>query len=198
MGVPTAAAWAVTAVFALLVQPCVSRLVRLDYTGLGPGVRQADVAGLLMALAMVAMVSPVGFPVPVAGWQALFVLSACWFFAAGLRERSTRGVCRRCDFHHAVSAAAMVYMFAAMPHGEAGHSVWPVMVGEDVTGTFALPAVAFACVLYFAVDTASSVRHLVRTRRGAASPPEGVVSRSVCRTVMSAGMAGLFAVGLVG
>ncbi|EHR62127.1 DUF5134 domain-containing protein [Saccharomonospora cyanea] len=199
MGVPTAVAWGATAVFGLLVRPCVSRLVRLDYTRLGPGVRQADLAGLLMAVAMTAMVSPVGFPVPVAGWQALFVVTACWFLVAAARERAERRVCRGCDLHHAVSAAAMVYMLAAAPHGDAGHSVWPIMVGEDVTGgegEFAVPAVALACVLYFAVDTAMTVRRVVRTRRDGASLPEGVASRFGCRAVMSAGMAAMFAVGL--
>ncbi|EID55925.1 DUF5134 domain-containing protein [Saccharomonospora xinjiangensis] len=198
MGIPTAVAWGATAVFGVLLRPCLSRLVRLDYATLGAGTRQADVAGLLMAVAMLAMVSPVGFPVPVAGWQALLAVTACWFLAAALRERAGRGVCRGCDLHHGVSAAAMVYMLAAMPHGDAGHSVWPTMVGEPVTGTFVLPAVAAVLGLYFAGDVAATVRRVVRVRRGDTRPPAGVLSRFGCRAVMSAGMALMFAAGLAG
>ncbi len=196
MGIPTTAAWGATAVFGLLVRPCVSRLVQLDYSRLGPGVRQADLAALLMAVAMLAMVSPLGFPVPVAGWQALFTVTACWFLVAAARERTERKVCRSCDLHHGVGAAAMVYMLAAMPHDDAGHSVWPTMV--DGEGVFAMPTVALACVLYFGVDAAVTVRRVVRTRRAGASPPAGVASRLGCRAVMSAGMAAVFAAGLMG
>ncbi|MFD2396128.1 DUF5134 domain-containing protein [Prauserella oleivorans] len=74
--------WALTVAFLALTLPCVSRLVRLDYARLGAGVRHIDLAGLLMTLAMVAMVSPVGGPIPIAGWQALFLLTAGWFLAA--------------------------------------------------------------------------------------------------------------------
>ena len=186
--------------FVLLAYPCMSRLVRLDYCRLGTGVREADLAGLLMAVAMAAMVSPVGFPVPVAGWQALFLIATCWFAVNVVRAPASRNVCRHCDFHHGVSAAAMMYMLAAMPHGDgdhSGHSVWPMMVDPDSTQTYALPAVAALCTVYFLADSAHAAWRALRNRRvGIASPP-GVRSRFCCRVVMNFGMAGMFVAGLV-
>lgn len=198
MGVPVAVAWCATAMFAALVRPCLARLVRLDYPALGAATRHADVAGLLMAVAMLAMVSPFGFPVPVAGWQALFVVTASFFLVAAVRGRAEQGGCRHGDLHHGVSALAMVYMLAAMPHGDTGHGVWPVMVDEGATGGYALPAVALAGALYFAVDAMLTARRMMRSRRAGTPEPEGVASRDGCRTVMSVGMAGMFAVGFVG
>lgn len=198
MGIPTVPAWGATMVFLLLVYPCVTRLVRLDYGRLGIAVRELDLVGLLMALAMAAMVSPVGFPVPMAGWQALFVVAACWFAVGAARMRNSRAVCRHCDLYHAVSAAAMVYMFAAMPHGDAGHSVWPTMVSGDDAQRFALPAVALLCLVYFTADGLLTARRALRRRRAAADIPPGVSSRTGCRMVMSFGMAAMFAAGLVG
>lgn len=198
MGIPVAAAWGATAVFVLLVYPCLSRLVRLDYHRLGTGVREADLVGLLMALAMAAMVSPVGFPVPVAGWQALFFVATCWFVVNVVRSPATRNVCRHCDFHHGVSAAAMVYMLAAMPHGDGGHhSVWPMMVDPATAQTYALPAVALVCAVYFLADGAHTVWRAFRNRRTGAVLPPGVNSRFGCRVVMNFGMAGMFVAGLV-
>ncbi|WP_197319229.1 DUF5134 domain-containing protein [Saccharomonospora sp. NB11] len=194
MSVAVVVAWGATVVFAALLRPCLTRLTTLDYATLGAATRQADVAGLLMTVAMLAMVSPLGFPVPVAGWQAVFVVTAAFFLAAAVRGGDAR--CRRCDLHHGLGALAMLYMLAAMPHGDAGHGVWPTMVDGAATGGYALPLVAAGCVVYFALDGALTVRRLVRARRAATVAPAGAASRSTCRAVMSAGMAAMFAVGL--
>ncbi|WP_024874577.1 DUF5134 domain-containing protein [Saccharomonospora piscinae] len=196
MGIPVVAAWPATICFLTLAYPCLARLGTLNYRQLGPGVRQADLASLLMTVAMAAMVSPVGFPVPVAGWQAVFVVTACWFTVSLLRARPVRGGSRRCDLHHGVSAVAMVYMLAAMPHGDAGHRVWPTMVDPATTAGFAVPVLAALGLAYFAADGAVTARGALRARRAGAAAASGTLSRAGCRVVMSAGMAAMFAAGL--
>ncbi|ASR35426.1 DUF5134 domain-containing protein [Prauserella marina] len=190
MGLPVVVGWLFTAAFLALAYPCLRRLARLDYVRLGSGVRHVDLAGLLMTVAMVAMVSPVGGPVPVAGWQALFLLTAGWFGVAAVRGRAGAGVCRRCDLHHGISAVAMLLMLAAMPH--AG--------GHDLAMSAALgqwrgwPVIALLAAFYFLVDSVLAARGTLRAARaaGAAAMPEGFASRTVCRVAMGGGMAVLF------
>ncbi|MFI5612212.1 DUF5134 domain-containing protein [Amycolatopsis sp. NPDC051903] len=181
MSGPQLLAWLLTAVFALLALPCVLRLVRLDYARLGHGLRHADLAELLLVIAMVAMLSPVGGPIPAAGWQAIFVLTAAWFGFAWWRGRRQAHTAS-CG-HHALSAAAMLYMVTAMPHGGMAHGPWLTMSTME-TG-LAVPLLAIVGAGYFLVDAAWSGVTAVRTR-GVAAP--GLTSRTVCRAVMGAGM----------
>jgi uncharacterized protein DUF5134 len=167
--------WALTAAVALLALPCVLRLVRLDYARLGAGVRHGDLAELLLVIAMVAMLSPIGGPIPAAGWQAVLVLTAGWFAAAWWRGAGCA--------HHALSAAAMLYMVTAMPHGGTAHGPWLTMSTMDPSGRLALPLIAVAAAGYFVIDAAWAG---VVAVRGAFEP--GHVSRAVCRAVMGAGM----------
>ncbi|MEV6827793.1 DUF5134 domain-containing protein [Amycolatopsis sp. NPDC051102] len=167
--------WALTAVFAVLALPCVLRLVRLDYARLGDGVRHGDLAELLLVVAMVAMFSPVGAPIPAAGWQAVLALTAGWFAVAWWRGRGC--------VHHALSAAAMFYMVTAMPHGGMDHGPWLTMSTMD--SRLALPLVAVAAAGYFVLDAAWSG---VVAVRGPAVVGAGHASRAVCRAVMGAGM----------
>ncbi|EOD66124.1 DUF5134 domain-containing protein [Amycolatopsis vancoresmycina] len=173
--------WVLTAVFAALVLPCVLRLVRLDYTRLGHGVRHGDLAELLLVVAMVAMFSPVGGPIPAAGWQAVLVLTTGWFAVAWWRTR-------RCA-HHALSAAAMLYMVTAMPHTGADHGPWLTMPAMDAR--LALPLIAVVAAGYFVADAAWSGVVAIRgsVLAGPASGSvSGFASRAVCRVVMGAGM----------
>jgi hypothetical protein len=169
--------WALTAVFAALALPCVLRLARLDYARLGPGVRHGDLAELLLVVAMVAMVSPVGGPIPAAGWQAVLALTAGWFAVAWWRDRTCA--------HHALSAAAMFYMVTAMPHGGVDHGPWLTM--STMESRLALPLIAVAAAGYFVVDAAWTGVAAVRGSAVTAAGP-GHASRAVCRAVMGAGM----------
>ena len=179
--------WVLTAVFAALVLPCVLRLVRLDYARLGHGVRHGDLAELLLVVAMVAMFSPVGGPIPAAGWQAVLVLTTGWFAVAWWRSRTCA--------HHALSAAAMLYMVTAMPHGGTDHGPWLTMSAMDAR--LAVPLIAVVAAAYFVADAAWSGVLAVR-RSPATGPPSaagsasaagsGQASRAVCRTVMGVGM----------
>lgn len=209
------AGWVLTAVFAALVLPCVLRLVRLDYARLGHGVRHGDLAELLLVVAMVAMFSPVGGPIPAAGWQAVLLLTTGWFAVAWWRNRTCA--------HHALSSAAMLYMVTAMPHA-GDHGPWLTMPAMDAR--LALPLVAVVAAGYFVVDAAWSGVLVVRgsvaagsggagsaavrsgsvaaaavgagsaavgsAAAGGSGPPgavgSGQASRAVCRAVMGAGM----------
>ncbi|WIV56792.1 DUF5134 domain-containing protein [Amycolatopsis nalaikhensis] len=171
--------WALTAVFAALVLPCVLRLVRLDYVRLGHGVRHGDLAELLLVVAMVAMFSPVGGPIPAAGWQAVLALTTGWFAVAWWRRRDCA--------HHALSAAAMFYMVTAMPHHGVDHGPWLTMATMDAR--LALPLLAVAAAGYFVADAARTGVLAVRAAPGpGAAVHAGQGSRAVCRVVMGAGM----------
>ncbi|SEF34513.1 protein of unknown function [Amycolatopsis pretoriensis] len=183
--------WALTAAFAALALPCVLRLVRLDYVRLGAAVRHGDLAELLLVVAMVAMLSPVGGPIPAAGWQAVLALTAAWFAAAWWRGR--RSGCA----HHALSAAAMFYMVTAMPHGGMDHGPWLTMSTMDER--LALPVVAVVAAGYFVADAAWAGVRAVRGAPGAVVGGEagmagvtrvraGQASRAMCRAAMGAGM----------
>ena len=167
--------WILTAGFAALALPCVLRLVSLDYASLGPAMRHGDLAELLLVVAMVAMLSPVGGPIPAAGWQAVLALTAGWFAWAWWRART-------CG-HHAISALAMLYMVTAMPHAGAAHGPWLNMSTMDAR--LAFPVVAVVAAGYFVLDAA---RAGVLAVRGGAVGAAGEASRTVCRVVMGAGM----------
>jgi hypothetical protein len=180
---PVTVAWVATGVLVALVLPCVVRLVRLDYVRLGQAVRAGDVAELLLVLAMIAMVSPVGGPIPAAGWEALLLVTALWL-AYG-RWRSTRSGAQAAPSggcgHHAVSAAVMLYMLAAMPGHGAMAGPWLTMA----PGRFALPVVAMLAGVYFLVDAARASARVLRPADGG---PSGTASRAACRVVMGLGM----------
>ncbi|MFB9926854.1 DUF5134 domain-containing protein [Amycolatopsis halotolerans] len=177
MSVPLA--WLFTALFALLALPCVLRLVKLDYVSLGHRVRNGDLAELLLVVAMVAMLSPVGGPIPAAGWQAVLVLTAGWFAFSAWRGRAEGHSC----VHHALSAAAMLYMVTAMPHGGMVHGPWMTMSTMDTR--LAWPVVALGAAAYFAVD---AVRSGVVAMRSRGTTVPGHASRTLCRAAMGAGM----------
>lgn len=183
--IPAVVAWSLMVAFALLAVPSTFRLVRLDAVTTTADTRQMDLAELLMVLAMLAMVSPLGGPIPVAGWQAILVLTAGWFFVAALRGR------RCCAIHHMVSAAAMLYMITAMP--DHGHGPWMSMEGQPMK--LAWPVLALAAIGYFAVDSVRAGLIGVRWARTESLRDHRAV-RQVCRALMGVGMAYMLVTGL--
>lgn len=187
MHIPDAVAWSLTVLFALLAVPSVYRLVRLDAVRYDPDIRSMDLAELLMVVAMVAMVSPLGGPIPAAGWQAILTLMAGWFFVAALRGR------RCCAVHHMISAAAMLYMITAMPQHEMDHGPWLTM--SEMPGRLAWPALAVLAVGYFAFDATRSGVTAVRMVRGA-PVREAWIARPIYRSAMGVGMAYMLVAGI--
>lgn len=179
--------WLLTMIFLLLLVPCLRRVSRQEVPGTEHR-RDSDLAEILLILAMVAMLSPVGGPIPAAGWQAVLLLVAAYFLWAFLR--SPRAPARQGHghvAHHAVCAALMLYMVTAMPHDDGiSHGPWFTMAEMDSTASLALPALAIAGALGLAADAALSATRLVRARP-ASGPWYG--SREAYRATMGLGMA---------
>lgn len=201
MHIPVVVAWILTVLFAALSVPGLARLARgrsgavrpdravvdgqpeLDPSQPIPDDCQADLAEVLMVVAMGAMVSPIGGPIPAAGWQAVFALVAAWFAVTAVRGRRSGAA------HHAICAAAMLYMLTAMPGHATGHGPWLTM--SRMPGRLAVPALAIIAVGYFAVDAMLSGRSTIRVAR-AGSMRELLMARSSSRTVQGAAMVYLF------
>lgn len=173
--VPVVVSWLLTAAFTAMGWPPLRRLCRLEAR---LSVRADETAELLFAVAMAAMVSPVGGPVPAAGWQAVLVLVLGWFSAAWWR-----GGRRVAHARHAVSAAAMLVMVSAMPHGGMAHGPWLMM------GTSAGPGIGWwtpLCLVAAGGFVVDAVHSASTWRSGG--------SRAVCQAGMALGTAYLLVV----
>jgi hypothetical protein len=203
--------WLFTAAFLAIACYCVARLVVAarapeEYPRRH---RALDVAHVLMALGMAAMLSPVGGPFPMAAWETVFLLMTVWFTVSWWRSRGAEdsqdavdavdadwhGGWHGTGLHHALASAAMLYMLMAMPHGgghgHGGHPGAPWMAGDglgaDMTG-MAMPSVGWALAVYFFATAAMTVR-----RRSPACPaglPALITAPTVmtaCQTTMAAG-----------
>jgi hypothetical protein len=195
--------WVSTAAFLAVAGYCVVRLVAAArapsmYHGCH---RAVDLAHVLMGIGMAAMVSPVGGPLPMPAWQTVFLLMTVWFLGSWWRERGTtgwHGGWHGNGLHHAMAAAAMLYMLMAMPHS--GHRSSPWLDGDMGWGTgMALPGLGWALVVYFLV---TAVVMVVRWRMPAG--PDGlpqVLTTSkgtvACQTTMSIGTGGMLVAMLV-
>ncbi|GAB1508159.1 DUF5134 domain-containing protein [Actinophytocola sp. KF-1] len=187
--------WLGTAAFAAVAGYCVARLVAAarapeSYPGRH---RAVDVAHVLMAVGMAAMLSPVGGPLPMAAWQTVFLLLTVWFAASwwhsrGAADTGWHGGWHGNGLHHALGAAAMLYMLTAMPH--AGHSGAPWLpggLGPDMTG-MALPALGWVLAAYFLASAVVLVRW--RSPAGPDGLPAvitGQAAMTACQTTMAAG-----------
>lgn len=170
--------WMCTAAFLAVAGYAVARLVTACRSPGSTGCHRAvDTAHVLMALGMAVMCSPVGGPLPMAGWQTVFLLLTAWFL---VRREPVAGW-HGSGLHHAVGGLAMLYMLTAVPHSaHAMASAWsPRMSGDQA----ALPMVGWVFVAYFAVQ---AVRLAVV---GLRSDTHRVAAG--CQGVMAAGTGGL-------
>ena len=180
MHIPVVAAWTLIIMLAMLAVPSLSRLVHVDGAHVGWTARETDLTELLMVLAMIAMVSPLGGPIPAAGWQAVLGLTVGWFLVAAVRRR------RCCAVHHAVVAAAMLYMISAMPEHRGDHGPWLTM-SDMGTARLAYPALAVLAVTYFTYDTVRVGSRAIRNAR-TAGVRDALFVRPICRAIMGAAM----------
>lgn len=155
---PSWLGWLLTAaMLAVVVHGVVRFAVACRTPEVYSGTRRAsDVAQILMGAGMAVMCSPVGGPLPMAGWQTVFLVIATWSAGSWYwRQREER----RCQAskdgwpvgppHHAVAAAAMLYMLVAMPHGtDDTTATW---TSHQPDAAIALPAVSWALAGYFLV-----------------------------------------------
>ncbi len=187
--------WAGTAAFVAVAGYCVARLVAAARTPEAyPGRHRAvDVAHVLMAVGMAVMSSPVGGPLPMAAWQTVFLLLTAWFAGSWWQSRGAahsawHGGWHGNGLHHALGAAAMLYMLTAMPHAWHSGAPWlPGGLGPEMTG-MALPVVGWVLAAYFL----TSAVVLVRWRSPAG--PDGLpalitahAAMTACQTTMAAG-----------
>lgn len=207
MDAPEPVLWALSAYFLMIAVPSAYRLVAAH-----PGSplwyrvdRGDEVAEVLMALGMLAMVSPLGGPIPHAGWEAVFVVAAVWLGARWLRLLRARagpgcdqGCVRSQCGHHAVGTAVMFYMFAGMTgDGHAGHDTQPWIVLAGHEGSLVLAPLAVAAATYFLVDIVLCGVRCVRGRGGTGShrPPVPALfssgARASSRAAMGVAMAGM-------
>jgi hypothetical protein len=141
--------WILVAAFLAVAGYCVVRLVAARRVPVGyRGCHRAlDVAHLLMGVGMAVMCSPVGGPVPAAGWQTIFLLIVAWFAGSAWHQWRTGA---RTDpigwhggaLHHVIAALAMLYMLRADAH----HLAAPWMAGHHAPG---LPVLGWVFAAYF-------------------------------------------------
>jgi hypothetical protein len=179
--------WVLAAAFLAVAGYCVARLVAAHrvparYRGCH---RALDVAHLVMGLGMAAMCSPIGGPVPAAGWQTAFFLIAVWFLGAAWYRWRTGVVAEPIGWHggvhHAVAAIAMLYMLSAMPDAHHMSVAW---MGAMPAPTGLL---GWFFVAYFACY---AVTFLFRTRSAAADVPAILLAPRVtagCQLIMALG-----------
>ena len=118
------AVWIQTAFALVLIAvagQCASRLVQAGRDAPLPGAVRHG-ADLLMALGLAAMLWPPGNPIPPLAGEIVFGLVVAWSLAGAVAAGAAG---HRLELaQHAVSGAAMLYMFAAMSAGSFGPLTW--------------------------------------------------------------------------
>ncbi|MGH3517013.1 MAG: DUF5134 domain-containing protein [Haloechinothrix sp.] len=193
MNAPIPVLWALSAAFVLLAVPCVYRLVLAHpASDLRCQVNRADEqVEALMYLGMLAMVSPLGGPIPLAGWQALFGLAVLWTVASwALRRRHGQGVScapSRCG-HHAISVIVMLGMLIGAA-GHTGHGADPWLTLSGHSGSLALTPLVLLATIYLCVDIALCMVRMARDNTATTPILFRPRAREATRAIMSAAMA---------
>lgn len=191
MNAPMPVLWALSALFVVLTLPCAYRLVRAHPTS-GSRCRvngPDETAEVLMCLGMLAMVSPLGGPIPLAGWLAVFVVVAVAFIGIGVVWTRAPSCAPGRGRHHAIMASAMVYMLAAMA-GHSGHSADPWLMLAGHHGVLPVVPLTWAFVAYLGVDLVLCAVRIARHGRARASAPWPFDDRArdAARATMGASM----------
>ncbi|GAA3009089.1 DUF5134 domain-containing protein [Actinokineospora diospyrosa] len=179
--------WVLTTAFLAIAGYSVARLCAAarpgspDYTG---GHRAVDTAHATTATGMAVMCSPVGGPLPAAGWVALFTLVTGWFLGAAVLRGGRAPIgWHGPDWQHAAAGLGMLYMLLAVPH--TAHSMSTPWTGPH-TGQAALPALGWAFVVFFAFQTVLLGPAVLRGARGPGLLADTRVA-AACQLTMAAG-----------
>lgn len=186
---------ALSAAFLAVAGYCVVRLVAANrvparYHGCH---RTVDVAHMVMALGMAVMCSPIGGPMPAAGWQTVFLLVAAWSLGSSVRRRRAGAVPEPIGWHggglnHAVAALAMLYMLIAIPD-DARHMSHSWMGPHVLRG--GPPVLGWALAGYFAVYAVFLGPRLLRAPAPAGGPIPAVLLApritATCQLIMVLG-----------
>ena len=145
----------------------------------GSVVLDADVAHLLMGIAMAGMFTSSLSTLPSTAWEVIFGLMTVWFAVRVIRDSQANGVRALAGGHcapHLVHSAAMLYMFLAMNMPSAGMSGMSGsgmggMSGGSASMTLDHPTIAFVFALVLAgytiwdLDQLSGRRYSLGTAR---------------------------------
>jgi hypothetical protein len=184
--------WTFTVLFLAVAAYCVFRLSRARHVpALYRGCHRAtDVGHGMMSAGMAVMCSPVGGPVPVAGWQTVFLLTTSWFAGAWYRHRHTEPIgWQGSGLHHAIAGLAMLYMLTAMP-GSGHHMAAPWVPAMPEAG-LALPLVAWLFAGYFVVHATTLGPRVLRPADGDHRLPAVLTASRLavsCQVFMALGM----------
>ncbi len=148
--------WLLTAMFLAVAAYCLARLVVARHVSpryLGCH-RANDAAHGIMSLGMAVMSSPAGGPIPVAGWQAMFLVSTTWYLLAWWRQRAGDSVAEPIGWHggglhHVIAGVAMIYMLAAMSGG--GHHMSAPWISGSHEVELRAPVIGWFLAAYFLV-----------------------------------------------
>jgi hypothetical protein len=186
-------AWVLDVFAALMLVVAALSAVRLTAARLRhnrPAAVSADVAHLLMAIAMAGMLAASLATLPGTAWEVAFWLLTAWFAWQAWLDARVNGARALAGGHwtpHLVHSGAMLYMLLALttPAGGAGMGGMGGMAGPAGTATQALkyPALAFAFALILAGYSVWDLDHLSGRRyalAGAGAP--SVTSDSVTAT----------------
>jgi uncharacterized protein DUF5134 len=141
--------WLLTGAFLAVSGYCVVRLVAAG-SGYPGCARAVDLAHVLMGAGMAVMVSPIGGPLPHAGWATVFFLLVVWFVGAWLFARGTPVPdWHGSTLHHALGAVAMLYMLVAsrQDHRDMGTAWSP----GHAMSSLALPVIGWVLAGYLLV-----------------------------------------------
>jgi hypothetical protein len=190
--------WTLTALFLAVAAYCVTRLARARHVpALYRGHHRAtDVGHGMMSAGMAVMCSPVGGPVPVAGWQTVFLVTTAWFAGSWFRrQRHTPEPIgwHGGNLHHAVAGLAMLYMLTAMPSGGGhDHGLAQPWVPAMHDAHLALPLVAWLFAGYFVLHATQLSPGLLRSVPVGDTPLPTVLTAprlaASCQVFMALGM----------
>ncbi|KAA5826061.1 DUF5134 domain-containing protein [Saccharopolyspora hirsuta] len=206
--------WILTALFTASALWGLHRLVRAEpISPVWPrGVEDQDVPGtpavrisaaghVVMSAAMIAMCWPWGMAIPVAPQLVVFGTMVVWFLALTANVRWCTGHRRWQQAHHAVMAAGMCWMLAAMPalmsHQPTGsdhvhHHSMGAGVLASAPGTAPASAVAVVCLAlggYFVLTSLPWLSAAVDIGRNARTRPQRAAAyEAACHAGMAVGM----------
>jgi hypothetical protein len=178
---PTSLGWLLTVALLAVAGYAIAQLAAASRTAAVHGCdRPVHTAHAVMALGMAVMCSPVGGPLPMAGWLTVFVLLTAWFLVRREPAASWHGG----GVQHAIAGLAMIYMLSAVPHSaHAMSSAWSPRMSA---GGAALPLLGWAFVAYFTVQVVRLAPLIAR--------PGSLRIAAACQCVMALGTGGLIAV----
>jgi len=175
--------WLLTGAFLAVSAYCVVRLVAAN-AGYPGCARAVDLAHVLMGIGMAVMVSPIGGPLPHAGWETVFLLLVAWFVGAWVLARGTPVPdWHGSALHHALGAVAMLYMLVASRHDHMDMgAAWSP--GHSIE-SLAVPAIGWLLAGYLLVHAGRVAWH--------ALPVPALRRTGACQLVMALGSVAMLA-----